>query len=481
MNPMEIEPDRASTGSDSAPSQDTASKQQLKAFHPFPRLPQEIKDMIWEMAIRPAYERGVQRFSIVGEEIFRSGYDSDYDFDSDDDSESESGFDLELKSKPEPGPAFASRSASESNEEPRAVRWAKPFDSRTNRGIQVVLGHSHRISASRSYHFLAAPKVPASEVPDSGQTTYSWKYPSNKSTYTWDMGLWQASRASREAMMKHYNPTFWARASISFSEEDKERTAFLLPDAPVLALSNEGEEALPVLTHPDSDLFIFDLKDFPIGVDFNQVFDNISDIIGRNKSTQSYKGIQHIGIQHNSQLWTEALEAEGKTGWERDSSFGSLIRLLEWAIDRKLDEEKPAPYIWLIDQRMWVWEGRVVDCNDMGRAFYRDPVRFERIDGTTYTEVAGSTYMGRADEEPKYLKLLDYPTANACWWKVWYQTNYYSDDPRIHQGEWPDWELVKYLGVLAGRAVSYSDGDSDSDEYCQGRPKFGKEDLHARL
>lgn len=356
LNSIENEPDRASTDADSAPSQDFDSKKP-KPFHPFPRLPQEIQDMIWEMAIRPAHKRGVQRFSIVREEFFQSNYDSDYDFDSDDDSESESGFDLELKSKPEPSPAFASRS--ERNEEPRAVRWTKPFDSRTNRDIQVVLGRSHRISASRFYHFLAAPKVP-----DSNETKYSWKYPANMSTYTWDMGLWQASRASREAMMKHYSPTFWARESISFTEEDEKRTPFLLSDAPVLALSDEGGETLPILTHPDTDHFVFDLKDFPMDVDFDQVFDNISDMIGRNKSTHSYRGIQHVGIQHNSQLWTEALEAVGKIGWEQDNSFGALLRLLEWAIDRKLDEEKPAPYIWLIDQRMWVWEGQVVDYYD---------------------------------------------------------------------------------------------------------------------
>ena len=477
MNPLENEPDRASTGADSVPSQASAPKQ-LKTFHPFPRLPQEIKDMIWEMGIRPADGCGVQRFSIVREELFRSDYDSDYDFDSDDDdSESESVFDLELKPKPDPGPAFASRSASERNEAPSAVRWAKPFDSRTNRGIQVVLGRSHRTSVSRFYHFLAAPKKPAPEEPDAEQTKYSWKYPANMSTYTWDMGLWQASRASREVMMKHYQPSFWARPATSFTKRDGEKVPFHLTDAPLLALSDEGGETLPILTHPSTDLFIFDLEDFPIEADFDRIFDSFSDMIGRDRSSGSYRGLQHIGIQYNSQLWTEALEAEGKTARAQDNSFGALIRLLEWAVDRKLDVEKPAPYIWLIDQRIVVWKEQVSDY-DEGHLFYREPWRFKRIDGETYTEVGGSNYMCRGDEEPKWLKLLAYPTANACWWKIWYQTSFYADDPRDRQEEWPDWHLHKYLGVLAGRAVSYYD---DSYESYDDRPVPQTEDLHARL
>lgn len=89
-------------------------------------------------------------------------------------------------------------------------------------------------------------------------------------------------------------------------------------------------------------------------------------------------------------------------------------------------------------------------------------MRFERIDGKTYTEVAGSTYMGQIDEDPEHLQGLDYPTANACWWKVWHQTSYYSQT---------DWGLVPYFGVLAGRAMR------SSDKY----PPFEEEDPHARL
>lgn len=433
MDVMENEPDRASTGTDSAPSEDSASKQP-KTFHPFPRLPQEIKDMIWKIPIRPTNKCGVQRFSIVRKEFFQFYHDSESESESECDEKP--GHDLDTGS----------------NDTPPAVRWAKPFDSRTKYGIKVVRQRSHRRWGNKFYYFLAAPRVPGSS-----SAGYSWKYPASLSTYTWDMGLWQASRASRDAMMKHYNPTFWARKSVSFTEEDEDRTPFYLSDAPVLALSDEGGETLPILTHPNTDLFIFDFKDFSREVRLDQVFDNISDMIGKSKSTQSYKGVRHIGFQYNSQLW-----ADSQKNWlyPEDGDFGALMRLLGWAVERRL-EDKPAPYIWLIEERLWRWEKKIRTTTRIpGRDIHSKPQKFHEIDGKIYTETNESNLVYLSDKEG----VLSYPSAHQFMLCLNDKTQYLEPvdedrfldlDPDLTGGS--DWNLQPYAGFLTCKTLDPKD------------------------
>lgn len=382
-----------------------------QSFPRFPQLPREIRDMIWQMAVRPEDPRGgVHRFRIMHWNYFRKTYDN------------------EIKND---------RGGTESR---LPVRW--------NENLNFWAGP--RRDWGKEYS-LAVPVIAG--------TTCSLKCPENMSTYSWDMGLWRACIESREAMTAHYNLNIRTRAG----EKELERFALhklAEPDLarlpPVLALADSDREALPILFTPEQDLFILNYEDFGVGVDTNSAFFGINNIPGGKKQSYMYwwetRHLQNIAIEFDSSWY----DAQVDNGWglhwrhfddllEDESPHGALARLSSAACrvnDRNGDEY---PYIWLIDRRL----GTLSEETDPWSSEYKV---FKGIDGLVYKETRFCNRNRRNEE-------LHYPSAQN--YLRWFQAlvseglrrEFDPDETPDPRREDEYLEVRDHIGVLSCREV----------------------------
>jgi hypothetical protein len=414
---------------ESAALQNTNNHEQGRTFHPFPRLPAELQHKIWHLALRPGDQAGVHRFSIVRRE----------------ESDEAEGDQLRI----EGGQVVGSRAGTR-------VRWARTFKSRTEEVLDVIhnggelppLCHCDQQGWKGIDYFFAAPKHPAPNT-----TLYSWRYPGNMSTYTWDMGLWQASADSRNIIRKHSRPEFWSRPMDELEEEHWEQ-GLDLELRPVLALADEGGETLPIKIHPDKDLFILDPEDFGPRVWVNDMLNDVSCMTHPELSTGPWKRLKNIALEYYSSWY------DNEDSWSRKECFpdlidhdksavGALARILK-VMSYEISvgtSSVTAPFVWLIDRRLRAIPGQSWLSNQLYKQFHS-------IDGTTYIECDGINLDQQNTEK------LTFPSA----------TTFLSDflgaaEPFINEPleEWSPpmgWRMHENFGVLAGG---------------EGYPRFGPE------
>jgi len=131
-------------------SKNKAQSKPLDQFHYFPRLPPELRIIIWGMALRPCGIRGVHYFS-----LFNSSKEHPL-------------WDLSI-----------------------ANRW----HSKSGKVYGELLGN-----LLNTEHRIAAPRVVAHGDPSQPQPQHSW-FKGNPSLYAWDAGLFNACRESRRIIV----------------------------------------------------------------------------------------------------------------------------------------------------------------------------------------------------------------------------------------------------------------------------------------
>lgn len=409
--------------------QNTDNHEQGRTFHLFPRLPAELQHKIWHLSLRPDDQAGVHRFSIVTRE------------------ESDKGEVDQLPS--EDGQVAGSRVGTR-------VRWARTFESRTIEVLNIVhdggelppgVSNDEQDWDGIEY-FLAAPKHPAPNT-----ALYSWRCPENMSTYTWDMGLWQASADSRRIIRKHSRPEFWSR-SLRELEDDHYQQRLDLTRRPVLALADEGGETLPIKIHPEKDLFILDSEDFGPRARANDMLDDVSCMTNPELSKGPWKRLQHIALEYDSSWY------DNKDSWSRKECFydligkdksavGALARILD-IMSLEIAYGAPfvdAPFVWLIDRRLRAIPGQSWTSNRLYKQFHR-------IDGTTYIECDNINLDTLNAEE------LTFPAATEFLHDFLKVASPFINGPLEESSPPMWWRVDESFGVLAGG---------------EGYPRFGPE------